>query len=185
MNARGDRARSPYSATRPSSTSSRRAGAGAATNADSRSGPTSSDSTPGEPCGQVEPNSHSVSANPFCPVRCQNGSSNATTTLAARAWRWARSELSRSSLSPTISTDRSGPAGRAQTTASARTTSPPASPTLTPRAPVARRSGAAPTTETDSTTAPNRTRSPSSAAIASATAADPSATRSPSHAARS
>ena len=41
---------------------------------DSRSGGTSIDSTPG-PCGHVEPNSHSLSASPFCPAACQNGAS--------------------------------------------------------------------------------------------------------------
>ena len=87
--------------------------------------------------------------------------------MAASAWRCDRSDRSRASLRPAISTARSGPAGSVHTTASASIASPPASVTACPPAAIV--DPAHDRAEADP--------GPSSAAIASATAAEPSATR--------
>ncbi len=69
----------------------------------------------------------SESARPLAPDARQTGSGNAATTLAASAWRWRCRLASRASETPETATSRNGPTGSAQTIASARSSSPPAS----------------------------------------------------------
>jgi hypothetical protein len=79
------------------------------------------------PCDQVEVTSRSPSASPLAPAARQTGSGYAATTFAASAWRWRCRLRRRASETPLTAMSRSGPTGSAQTTASARSSSPPAS----------------------------------------------------------